>query len=158
MPKILSLPNKPVRYINALMAKRAYTGKKYCSIPGYWAWCAAWQFILWGKNVDKIILEIKDQIYETIILCQEYLKNLNWSTVLLILALLFVFFLRKWELKKSFSFVLVILLLFILLVRIEAFLVFSLDIEGSNITVGIGRTIFLIIAAVVLIYHAVIKD
>ena len=108
--------------------------------------------------MDKIILEIKDQIYETIILCQEYLKNLNWSTVLLILALLFVFFLRKWELKKSFSFVLVILLLFILLVRIEAFLVFSLDIEGSNITVGIGRTIFLIIAAVVLIYHAVIKD
>jgi MFS superfamily sulfate permease-like transporter len=105
-----------------------------------------------------MILEIKNQIYETIVLCQEYLKNLNWSTVLLVLALLFVFFLRKWELKKILSFFLVILLFFILLVRIEAFLVFTFGAEGSNITVGIGRTIFLIIAAVVFIYHAAIKE
>lgn len=108
--------------------------------------------------MTNIILEIKDQIYETIVLCQDYLKNLNWTTVLMVLALLFVFFLRKWELKKTFSFILVILLLFILLVRIEAFLVFTFGAEGSNITVGIGRTIFLIIAAVVLIYHAAIKE
>jgi len=108
--------------------------------------------------MTKIILEIKNQVYETLVLCQDYLKNLNWSTILLVLALLFVFFLRKWELRKIFSFLLVILLLFILLVRIEAFLVFTFGAEGSNMIVGIGRTIFLIIAAVVLIYHAAIKE
>jgi len=108
--------------------------------------------------MKNIVLEIKNQVYETLTLCQEYVKNLNWSTILLVLALLYVFFLRKWELKKILSFILVILLFFILLVRIEAFLTFTFGAEGSNITIGIGRTIFLIIAAVVFIYHAAIKD
>ncbi|OIO36084.1 MAG: hypothetical protein AUJ74_03695 [Candidatus Omnitrophica bacterium CG1_02_44_16] len=108
--------------------------------------------------MENIILEAKNQIYETLTLCQEYLKNLNWSTVLLVFALLFVFFLRKWELKKTFSFLLVILLLFILLVRVEAFLMSAFGAEGSDITIGIGRTVFLIIAAIVLVYHAAIKE
>ncbi len=108
--------------------------------------------------MTNIILEIKNQIYETLVLCQDYLKNLNWTTVLLVLALLFVFFLRRWELKKTFSFLLVILLLFILLVRMEAFLMFTFGADGSDVAVGIGRTIFLIIAAAVLIYHAAIKE
>ena len=108
--------------------------------------------------MKNITLEIKDQIYETLVLCQEYLKILNWTTVLMAFVFLFVFFIRKWELKKTFSFFLVILVLFVLLVRIEAFLMSSFGAEGSSITVGIGRTIFLIIAAVVFIYHAAIKD
>jgi len=108
--------------------------------------------------MENIILEAKNQIYETLTLCQEYLKNLNWSTVLLVFALLFVFFLRKWELKKTFSFLFVILLLLILLVRVEAFLMSAFGAEGSDITIGIGRTVFLIIAAIVLVYHAAIKE
>ncbi len=108
--------------------------------------------------MNEIIFEIKDQIYLTIKLACDFLKDINPSTILLTIAFLYVLFLRKWNAKKIFSFVLIIFLLFILLVRIEALLLANLEAEGANISIGIGRTIFLMAAAAVFIYHAAIKE
>ncbi len=108
--------------------------------------------------MESLILEIKDQLYQTVVLCKDYLKNVNLATALLGLALFYVIFLRRWTFKKIISFFVTIFLLFILLVRIEAFLLTTFGAEGSNIGIGVGRTVFFILVAMVLIYHAAVKE
>ncbi len=108
--------------------------------------------------MDDIIFEIKDQIYYTGSLAADFFKDVNLSTALLGLGLFYIIFLRRWQLKKIASFFLIIFLLFILMIRIEAFLVTTFGAEGSSISIGIGRTIFLIIAVVVFIYNAAVKE
>jgi len=45
-----------------------------------------------------------------------------------------------------------------LLVRVEAYLTATFGAESSQTSIGISRTVFLIIASVVLIYNTAIKD
>ena len=105
--------------------------------------------------MNDILFEIKNQIYETVILCQQFLKNVNLSTVLFSLGFLYIIFMRKWDFKKILSFFLVLLLLFVLLVRFEMFLTLTQDKETSSLPIAIGRTIFFIVVALVFIYHLI---
>lgn len=91
-------------------------------------------------------------------LCAAYLKGLHWSTILLTLAFMYVFFLRKWSLKKIASFFVVMLILFITMVRFENFLKLAVGEEGSFFTIGVVRTVFVIVTAIVLLYHAAVKE
>lgn len=108
--------------------------------------------------MEQIILEIKNQIYETIILCKNFFNGFDMKILIVSIAGFYFIFMRKWEIKKVFSCIFTMLLFFIILVRIEAYLQQTFGAEGSNIAIGIGRIIFLIIAAVVYIYRAAIKD
>lgn len=105
-----------------------------------------------------MILEIKNQIYETIILCKNFFSGFDIKILIASIAGFYFIFMRKWEIKKVFSFIFTLLLFFIILVRVEAYLQQTFGAEGSNIGIGIVRIIFMIIAAVVYIYHAAIKD
>lgn len=108
--------------------------------------------------MEKILFEIKNQIFETGILISDYLKGVNPSTILLGFALFYAIFMRRWEIKKTISFLVCIFLLFVLLVRIESFLGTTFGAEGSFFSIGVGRTVFLILAAAIFIYNALIKD
>ena len=108
--------------------------------------------------MENIIFDLKNEIYRTMMMCQDYLKTVNWGTTLMILVILYILFLRKWTLKKNLSFMLIMALLFVLLVRSEAFLKATFGAEDSNLAIAVGKIIFLIIAAVVLIYNAAIKE
>lgn len=108
--------------------------------------------------MDKIILEINNQIHTTIALAQVFFKNANLSTLLLSAGFLYIIFFRKWPFKKTGSFLLVIFLMFILMLRIEDFLKLTLSREGFDISIGISRTIFFIIATAVFFYLAAIRE
>lgn len=109
-------------------------------------------------SLDKILFEIKDQIYLTIILAKDFFKTVNISTVLMSLGLVYVVVLRKWPIPKLLSFFLFLGLLFVALIRVEALFLTTFGVEGSKVSIGISRFVFLIIAAVVLIYNALIKE
>lgn len=109
-------------------------------------------------TLDKILFEIKDQIYLTIILARDFFKTVNISTILLSLGLVYIVILRRWPLRKILSFFLFLALLFIVLVRLEAFFLASFGAEGSKVSIGISRMVSLILAAVALIYNAAIKE
>ena len=108
--------------------------------------------------MEKIIFEIKSQIYDTIVLLKDYLKHIPLTSLIASIVLLYVIFLRKWTLNKILSFFFVIFLLLVLLVRLEAFLLAMLDHEGSQIGIGIIHILFFIAASVTFLYHAAVKD
>ena len=47
--------------------------------------------------MDKIIFGIENQIYETLVLCKNFFKEINLTTFFLVLAFLFILFIRKWS-------------------------------------------------------------
>ncbi|MBI5872892.1 MAG: hypothetical protein HZB36_01955 [Candidatus Omnitrophica bacterium] len=108
--------------------------------------------------MDSIIFEIKDQLFYTITLAINFFKVINLSTFLLSLGLLYIVVLRKWALKKIGSFFLIIFLLFILMIRTEAYFTTTFGADSSSVSIGVCRTVFLIIAALVFIYYAAIKE
>jgi hypothetical protein len=108
--------------------------------------------------MEKILFEIKDQIYQTITLSCDFLKHLDTATLLLSIGLLYALFLRKWPLRKILSFVLIVLLLFILLVRTETLLTAVGGADNMQMTVGLARTVFIILVGLILIYNTAIKD
>lgn len=108
--------------------------------------------------MGQILFEIKNQIYETISMSLAFLKHFNAPTLLLSIGLLYALFLRKWPLKKILSFMLIVLLLFILLVRTEALLPTVCGAENMQMTSGLARTIFMILIGIIIIYNTAIKD
>lgn len=108
--------------------------------------------------MDKIIFNIENYIYETLTLCKDFFKRINLTTFLLVLVFLFILFIRKWPFKKTFSCFLTLFLLFVFYVRLAAFLNAALDTETKTFVLPIFGTICIIIAAVVFIYHAAIKQ
>jgi len=108
--------------------------------------------------VDKFFAVIFEQISYTAQLINTFFKGINITTLLLSIAVIYVIFLRKWMLRKIISFSSVLFLFFILLVRVEAYLTATFGAESSQTSIGISRTVFLIIASVVLIYNTAIKD
>lgn len=109
-------------------------------------------------NISKIIFEIKNWIYETVVLCTNYLKGFNLMTVFLVFLLLYILVIRKWELKKIIQFFISLILSFVLLVRFENFSFATFGEEGSSFAIGIARIVFIIIAALVFLYYATIKE
>ena len=108
--------------------------------------------------MEKIIFEIRNQIFVTITLCKDFLQGTNWFFVLGVGVISYILFLRHWDFKKLLSFLFVLFLLFILLVRTEAFIKTALKASESFFILGVERGVFGIIAAAVLIYHVAIKD
>ncbi len=108
--------------------------------------------------MDKIIFELKNQIYETAILCKNFFKGVNLWTLGFTLTLFFIFFFRRWEFKKTFSFFFTIFALFILLVRLEAFFISTLEAETSNFALSLTRTVAAIVAGAVFFYYAAVKE
>ncbi|HAJ56203.1 MAG TPA: hypothetical protein DCL35_00345 [Candidatus Omnitrophica bacterium] len=108
--------------------------------------------------MNNIILEIKEQIYQTITLATDFFKGTDLKTLLLSLGLFYIIFLRKWPLKKIGSFFFTTLLLFILMIRTESFLVTRFGTDNSMISIGICRVVFVIVTAVVFIYNAAVKE
>ena len=108
--------------------------------------------------MDKIIFGIENQIYETLVLCKNFFKEINLTTFFLVLAFLFILFIRKWAFKKILSCFLTLFFLLIFYVRLAGFLNTVLDAETKTFVMPILGTISIIIAAVVFIYHAAIKQ
>jgi hypothetical protein len=108
--------------------------------------------------MNKIILNIQNQIRETIGLCMVFFKEINLPTALLVFLLLYIFIIRKWTFKKFLSCFLTMFFLLILYVRVAAFLNTALDPESKNLLLPIAQTVCLIIAAIVFIYHAAVKE
>jgi hypothetical protein len=108
--------------------------------------------------MDKIISVINNQIFATITLAQAFFKGAHPPTLLLGAALFYFFFFRKWPLKKTWSFLGLVLLMFILMLHFEKFLIGTLSKEGSDVAVGICRTVFFIIVTTVFIYLSAIRD
>ena len=108
--------------------------------------------------MDKIIFGIENQIYETLVLCKSFFKEINLTTFFLVLVFLFILFIRKWAFKKTLSCFLTLFFLLIFYVRLAAYLNAVLDTETKTFVIPILGTISIIIAAVVFIYHAAIKQ
>jgi hypothetical protein len=108
--------------------------------------------------MNRIIFEIKDQLYETAVLVIEFFKGINpWAAGGVLLALTLVVF-RKWMLGKILSFGMTMFLLLVLYVRINHFLITGLSQEASSLNVGVFHTIAVIIAGAIFLYYAAIKE
>ncbi len=108
--------------------------------------------------MDKIIFEIKDQIYKTAIMCKDYVKDINPLVLGLVLLIIFVLLLHRWEFKKTFTFFATIFALFIILVRLEAFFLSWLEPETASFILSLSRTVAIIVAGAVFLYFAAVKE
>ncbi|MFH0877598.1 MAG: hypothetical protein V1863_05175 [Candidatus Omnitrophota bacterium] len=108
--------------------------------------------------MDNFVFALKDQIYQTIVLMEKFLKTVHWPQVGFIVATAFILVMRHWPLRKIFSFFLTCLIFLILLVRIEASIITRFGQEGSTYGVLVGRFVYMALAAVIFIYHAAIKE
>ncbi|MFH1690961.1 MAG: hypothetical protein ABIC68_00105 [Candidatus Omnitrophota bacterium] len=108
--------------------------------------------------MEQLILEIKTQIYDTFILCKNYLGNLDLKVVGVSIVLFYFLLMRKWEAKKTFSFTFLALLLFVILVRLENSLLLKFGAEGSHMGIGVSRIVFFVIIAIIYIYQVALKD
>ena len=108
--------------------------------------------------MDKFIFNIENQIYETLVLCKNFFKEINLITFFLGLVFLYILFIRKWAFKKILSCFLTLFFLLIFYVRLAAYLNAALDAETKTFVMPVLGTISVIIAAVVFIYHAAIKQ
>ncbi len=108
--------------------------------------------------MEQFILGIKNQIYDNFLLCKNYLSSFDLKILGASILAFYIFFTRRWELKKTFSFTVTMIVFFFILVRVETLLQQTFGIEGSNIGSGVARIIFLIVMVVVYVYHVAIKD
>lgn len=108
--------------------------------------------------MDSLLYEINTQFYETIVLAKRYFKDIEFTTIFLSVAFLYILFIRKWTLKKTFSFAIISALLFILFVRLEALAFAFFNPQDGNFLVGLGRTLFFITLGFVFFYYAAVKE
>ncbi len=108
--------------------------------------------------MDKIIFEIKDQIYKTAVMCKDYVKDINPLVLGLVLLIIFVLLLHRWEFRKTFAFAATIFILFIILVRSEAFFLSWLEPETGRFIASLTRTVSVIVAGAVFLYFAAVKE
>jgi hypothetical protein len=108
--------------------------------------------------MDNIFFEIKNQLYETAVLVVAFCKTINPYVAGAVFLALYLLVFRKWLFRKILSFCLTIFLLFILFVRINNILVTTLAQDPSSFTVGIFHTVSLIIAGIILLYYAAVKQ
>lgn len=108
--------------------------------------------------MNNFLIEINSQIFQTIKLAKVYFKNIEFSTIFLSIAFLYILFMRKWRLKKTASFLLLCGLMFILFVRLQALLM-TLTVQGEdNFLLGLGQTLFFITLGFIFLYYAVKEE
>jgi hypothetical protein len=108
--------------------------------------------------MTDLLLTIKGEVFQTIILCDAFLKKINWGPVLGMTALLYLIGFRRWESKKTLSFLVVSFLALIAYVRLDAFFISSaLSPEGSLMALAILKVAAVIIMALVFLFHAFLK-
>ena len=83
-----------------------------------------------------------------------FLNPLFWAFLLVLLLIL----LRFWEIKKSFSFCLIIAVILLGTTKLEDFVVDTLAISGESLVPFLIRVLSLFAVAIVFLYCAVIKD
>lgn len=108
--------------------------------------------------MEQFILQLKNYIYDNFLLCKNYLSSYDLKILGASIAAFYIVFMRKWEFKKTISFTLILFIFFIILVHVETSLQQTFGAEGSNIGIGVSRIIFVIIMAIVYIYHAFVKN
>lgn len=109
--------------------------------------------------MDDLLFGIKDQIYQTIVLFCAFFKKVEWAPTLGFIALLYLVGFRRWEFKKTLSFLAVSLLALIAYVRLEAFFASpALSAEGSQMAIAILRITSVVIMACIFLFHAFLKD
>ena len=108
--------------------------------------------------MNKILFEIKSQLYETAVLVVGFCKNINPYVAGAVLLALYLVVFRKWMFNKILSFCLTIFLLFVLYVRMENVLLVTFAQEASSFTVGVFRTVSCIVAGMILLYYAAVKQ
>lgn len=109
-------------------------------------------------DMDKLTLKIKEFIFDTCVLIADSFKGTNGIVAGALAVLFYIALMRTWTLKKTLSFFFTIFILFIGLIRLEAFLKFSLGAENADIPIGITRVVFLALAAVAYFYQAAVKE
>ncbi|MDD5018855.1 MAG: hypothetical protein PHH75_01605 [Candidatus Omnitrophica bacterium] len=108
--------------------------------------------------MNKIIFEIKNHVYETVILLIDFFKGINLFVTAGILLALYLVVFRKWLFGKILSFCITILLLLVFYVRINHFLLTELAQDATSFTVGVFRTLSVIVAGAILLYYAAVKQ
>jgi hypothetical protein len=103
-----------------------------------------------------IIFQIKNQIYETVVLSIAFFKKLNYITVGAVVLALAVFFFRRWEFRRIISFFVSMLVLIIIYVRLEALFLASFSPDASSLGVIILRIVSAFIAGAIFLYHAAV--
>jgi hypothetical protein len=105
--------------------------------------------------MNDLFFEIKNFVYETGVMCLEYLRRMPKPTAILGLAVIILLFLRRMSVRKIFSFLVAAILLFVVLVRLETILTARFGEEASQIGIAVTRTVFVIMAGVILLYHSI---
>jgi Na+-transporting NADH:ubiquinone oxidoreductase subunit NqrB len=108
--------------------------------------------------MDKIFFEIKNQLYETAQLVVEFCKTINPYVAGAVVLALYLLVFRRWMFRKILSFCLTIFLLFVLFVRIDNILLTNFGQDPSSFSVGVFRTVSIIIAGIILLYYAAVKQ
>jgi len=108
--------------------------------------------------MDKLIAEIIAQIVYTAELLKEFFMTINIINVLMGIGVIYIIFLRKWVFPKILSFFSLLFIMLIILVRVEAYAKSTFGADNSDISIGTARIVYLILAVLILIYNAAIKD
>lgn len=108
--------------------------------------------------MDKVLFEIKNFIYVTIMLVKDFFRGTNLLTVLAVLIILYAFFFRRWLFKKTCSFFLTIGLIFVFYLHINNFFARLLTPENASIPLGILQTVAGIVFIMVFLYYATVKE
>ncbi|MDD5137985.1 MAG: hypothetical protein PHG72_04110 [Candidatus Omnitrophica bacterium] len=108
--------------------------------------------------MNKILFDLKNQIYETAMLVVGFCKNINPYVAGAVFLTLYLVVLRKWMFSKILSFCVTIFLLFIFYIRIENVLLTTFSQDATSFTVGVFRTVSVIIAGIILLYYAAVKQ
>ena len=108
--------------------------------------------------MDSFFFGIKNQIYETAVLVVAFFKQVNPLLGIGGLVALYIFIFRKWAFSKVVSFVLTVSVLLLVYIRLDHFLLATLSQEAANFTVGIFRTLSVIVAGAILLYYSAVKQ
>lgn len=106
--------------------------------------------------MPNIGFEIKNQIYETVILCIAFFKKLNYISIGAIVLALAVFFFHRWEFKRIISLFVSMFVLVIAYVRLEALFLATFSPDASSLGVIVLRIVSVFIAGVIFLYHAAV--
>jgi len=108
--------------------------------------------------MDQIIFEAKNFLYTTIVLAKKFVQNVGIINIIVFLLILYVVFLRKWTFKKTSSFLAALFLLFIFYLRLNNSLSVFFGAEDAQFVIAILNIATLVLAVIILIYYAAVKE
>ncbi len=108
--------------------------------------------------MDDLFSVAQKEIQLTTELMKNFFKGVDIASVLFVLAVISVIFLKRLNFWRLISFLSTLFITFIVLLRLENFFLLTLSKEGAQTSIGISRVVFFIIAALMLIYNLAIKE